>query len=120
MREGIVLRPFAGGTGPHEFARSFVESVEAVSGGTVCAPVGSDAAGDEEVLIDAWGGGSRVGEREAAELFHQRVAPQEFSVVGVAGQDAVRVLDVYVSGFSVHGGGRGGVPQVNGVAQEVI
>ena len=48
---GIIDRFSPRGTGPDEFARAFLKRVVAAARGTVGAPVGGDALGEEELAV---------------------------------------------------------------------
>src|SRR5204863_5900501 len=52
MGVGIVFGPVSGSGGPDEFAGFFVESVKAIGGRALRAPIGGDAAGDDEIVVD--------------------------------------------------------------------
>ncbi len=120
MRKGIILGPIARTRGPDEFAGLFVEGVKAVGGRAVRAPVGGDAARDDEVAINHRRCRARVREREPAKLLHERAFPEQFSVRGEARENSLRALDENIARLGINRGRSRGVTKINGVAEEIV
>ena len=77
---GIVNRVGARRAGPDEHAGAFFERVVAVAGRAVRSPVGGDGFRVQEIPIRDERSGAAVRKREAAEFFHHRALPDDFSV----------------------------------------
>src|ERR1051325_88243 len=48
------------------------------------------------------------------------MVPERFAVRPKRGQDALSALDENIAGFAIHRRARGGVAQINGVAEEIV
>ena len=120
LRKGIVHRALAGSGRPDEFAGLLVESVKTIGGGAVAAPIGRDAAGDDEILINHWRGGAAVRKSEPAIFLHQRMLPEYFAVRIKGGEDALRSLNIDIARFAIHGRAGGAVTQINRVTEKIV
>ena len=120
MRIGIIFRPVARAGSPNQFAGFFVERVKAVGGRALRAPVGGDAARDDQVPINDRRSGAAVGKGEPAKFFHQRMLPKQFAVGVETGKNALRALHENIAGFRIDGGARSGVTQINRIAQKIV
>ena len=118
--EAAILRASARLGRPDQFAGLFVEAVKAIPRRPLRAPVGHDAAGDHEVVVDHRRRGAAVREGHPAKRLHQRVLPKDFAILRKRGEQTLRALEKKVAGFRVDRRARGGVAGVNDVTQEVV
>jgi hypothetical protein len=86
----------------------------------VRAPVGGDAARDDEVAVNHRRCGACVRESEPPELLHERAFPEQFPLRREPGENALRALHEDVARFRVNRRRRRCVAQINRVAQKIV
>ena len=97
-----------------------VEGIKPVGARALRAPVGGDAAGDDQVRVEERRSGAAVGKGQPPELFHQRMLPEHAAILGERRQDALRALHVDVARFGIYRRAGRGIAQVNSIAQVIV
>ena len=119
QREGIIRRPIPGRRCPHQFAGLLVEGIKPVAARPVRAPVGGDAAGDDEVRFDQRRGGAAVGKSQSSVNLHHRHVPERVAIRGESGEDSLRALHINVARVRIHGRAGGGIAMIDRIAEEI-
>src|SRR4051812_14573591 len=116
----IVPRPIPWISCPDNLARLFLECIKAIRCRALRAPVSGDAARDDQITVDDRRRGAAVWEGEPAELFHQRVVPERFTIGSKGGQDALGALHEDIAGFRIYRRARSSIALIDRIAEKII